>query len=113
MNEDGFTNDVLRLASRLHRNNIPHYLCQDKDGWTVMIFQSTGVVFGKRAMMFTQNSDSLDSNKGLIEVFTGNETISYYRERGELDEHLYSMSFEGCYEMVMEWCMRRYDDINN
>ena len=102
---------MLELADRLFRMNIPHNLFQDHDGWTIVLYQSTGVVYGKQALMFSFYTGSKGWEEDLIEVFKGDETISSYREKGTLNEHWYTADIETCYETIMEWYMRRYNDI--
>lgn len=103
--------DILDLADRLHKRSIPHYLCQDRDGWTIIIYQSTGVLFGKRAMMFSQYTGSKGYKEGLIEVYVGDETMSFYRDRQVLDEHWFTKDFDECYSMIIDWYTKRYNDI--
>ena len=102
--------DIVEMADRLNRNSIPHYLCRDKDGWTLIIYQSTGIVFGKRAMMFSHYTGSKGSHEGLIEVYTGDKSIGEYKNEDELKEHWFTADENECYNMIMRWYRRRCDD---
>lgn len=96
--------EILELASRLARNSIPYQLIPSvKEGWTLIIYESVGIQFGKRVYTLTVDDHSLGREKDEIEVIEED-----YLEK---NRKKYSLDQEDCFELIMRWYMDRYNKV--